>query len=163
VLVGAVTGTPRLTSPLSGTPCIGYHVSVRAADVNYPLVFDEARCGDFALADASGTAEIRGEGLELAITAATAQRYERPFPGWLRPMAPGWALVVDVREGVLQPGDTALVCGVATSERIADSYRDGAQVALALQATPTFPLVASTDPDLLRQGDRPIDPQELPR
>jgi hypothetical protein len=32
-----------------------------------------------------------------------------------------------------------------------------------MAATPTFPLVASTDEDLVRPGDRPIDPADLPR
>lgn len=164
VLVGIVTGEPQLTAPLSGAKCLGYHVSVRAADnLGYPLVFDDARCGDFSITDATGVAHVRGDGLELAITSAEIRRFERPFPGWLRPMVPGWVLMADVREGLLIPGATALVCGVATENRVADTYRDGERVALELQNTPTFPLVASTDPDLMRQGDRPIDPQELPR
>lgn len=164
VLVGTVSGEPLLRAPLSGAPCLGYHVSVRAADnLGYPLVFDDARCGDFALADATGEARVRGDGLELAITTGPMQRYERPFPGWLRPMVPGWVLLADVREGLLLPGANALVCGVASAALVADTYRDGERVALELQNTPTFPLVASTDPDLVRQGDRPIDPQELPR
>jgi hypothetical protein len=51
---------------------------------------------------------------------------------------------------------------VLTREKLASDYRDG-DSQLVFRASATFPLVASTDRDLLRQGDRPIAPAELRR
>ena len=57
-------------------------------------------------------------------------------------------------------GAQVLVCGVAVRELAPTDYRDGAH-ALVMRATSTFPLVASSDADLVKQTDRPIAPEEL--
>ena len=168
VIHGHVAGQAGLVAPLSGAPCIGYHVWIRASGVavDRTLLHDRAACGDFTVRDASGTVAVRGAGLELAITHAPVMIYALPFPGWLVALLPRTidSPMVEVAEGLLKPGDEVLVCGVAATERRTDdNYRDGTTVSTSLQATPTFPLVASTDDDLVMQGNRPIDPEELPR
>ncbi len=162
------TGAPRelrsLRAPLSNLPCLGFHFSIRTATLEQTLLYDHARCGDFTLADATGEVPVRGDGLELAITRFEGTRYDAPFPHWLVPLLPRYYIpAVEVREGYLMPGDEVLVCGVAAIERGIDNYRDGETVTVELRATTMFPLVASTDRDLVIQGDRPIDPAELPR
>jgi len=168
VVHGAVAGPASLVAPLSGTPCIGYHVWIRASGVGVDrsLLHDRAACADFTVTDTTGAIHVQGGGLELAITHAPAMIYMLPFPPWLVPLLPRRldSPMVEVAEGLLREGDEVLVCGVTAIERqVDDNYRDGTTVTASLQATPTFPLVASTDLDLLRQGDRPIDPAELPR
>ena len=168
VIHGRIAGAAGLVAPLSGRPCLGYHVWIRAAGlgVDRTLLHDRARCADFTLRDASGEIAVAGAGLELAITHAPATIYMLPFPAWLVPLLPPTLAspMVEVAEGLLMPDDEVLVCGVASRERRADdSYRDGETVTASLVATPTFPLVASTDLDLLAPGGRPIDPAELPR
>jgi len=165
VIHGRVSGEARLQAPLSWTPCIGFHVWIRAASLERELLYDLARCGDLTLTDTSSALAVRGAGLELAITQAESQSYEPPLPTWLREMIEPrhhWTGVT-VSEGLLRSGDEALVCGVASVERGVDNYRDGETVTVSLVATPTFPLVASTDADLIAPGVRPIDPAELPR
>jgi hypothetical protein len=164
VLHGRATGTPALRTPLSNQPCLGFHLSIRTLTFDATLLYDHAVCGDFVLADETGQVAVRGRGLDLAITKIEATRYDAPYPEWLLPLLPRYLpLGVEVREGRLMPGDEVLVCGVAALERDVDNYRDGEVILVELRATPTFPLVASTDPDLVMQGDRPIDPAELPR
>ena len=166
VIHGRVAGEPTLRAPLSGSPCLGFHVWIRGGGVDRTLLHDRASCTDFTLRDASGAIRVRAAGLELAITRAEATAYTLPFPPWLVALLPPTigSPVVEVCEGLLRPGDEVLVCGVTSIERgVDDNYRDGERVTTSLQATPTFPLVASTDVDLLAQGDRPIDPAELPR
>ena len=165
VIHGRVSGEASLVAPLTGTPCIGFHISIRAATITSDLLHDHARCGDFTLTDTSGALAVRGAGLELAITHVDSRSFEPPFPPWLRslvPFRPGFEPVT-VMERLLRSGDEALVCGVASVERSVDNYRDGETVTVSLVATPTFPLVASTDADLIAPGVRPIDPAELPR
>src|SRR5436305_1392243 len=53
VLHGRAEGTPALLSPNSWTPCIGFHLSIRTLTFESTLLYDQARCGDFTLADAS--------------------------------------------------------------------------------------------------------------
>ena len=168
VIHGRAAGEPTLRSPLSNTPCLGFHVWIRGAGVgaDRALLHDHARCTDLTLTDASGAVHVRSAGLELAITHAETTSYTLPFPSWLVALLPRTLAspMVEVCEGLLRPGDEVLVCGVASIERpVDDNYRDGETVTTSLHATPTFPLVASTDLDLLAQGDRPIDPAELPR
>ena len=165
VIHGRVSGEPTLVAPLTGTPCLGFHISIRAETITAELLHDHARCGDFTLTDLSGALAVRGAGLELAITREATHAFEPPFPPWLRQLIPPrtkW-IGVTVSEGLLRSGDEALVCGVASVERGVDNYRDGETVMVTLVATPTFPLVASTDDDLMAPGVRPIDPAELPR
>jgi len=167
VIHGRVVAQASLVGPLSGTPCVGYHVWIRASGVGVAraLLHDRAACADFTVRDASGAVAVHGAGLELAITYAPGTVYGFPFPAWLVALLPPTLAspMVEVAERLLRPDDEVLVCGVAAIERAVEGYRDGETITTSLQATPTFPLVASTDFDLLAQGDRPIDPAELPR
>lgn len=164
VIHGRVSGQPAERGPLSGTPCLGFHVSIRTLMLDGTLLHDHARCGDFVLRDDTGEVAVRGRGLDLAITKVEPTRFDAPYPPWLAQLLPRYHIpAVEVREGLLLPGELALVCGTAAVERDVDNYRDGATLLVELRATPTFPLVASTDYDLVTQGDRPIDPAELPR
>lgn len=152
-----------LVSPYAGRPCVGYHLDVRRAwmdNFTFHQVYEEARCGDFEIEDATGIIRVSGSGLELAITDGPFV-YADPCPPQLR----GRVHVVGpltIEEGVLVPGDKVLVCGVVMTELAATDYRDGKPV-YTLRATPSFPLVASSDRDLFLPGDRPIAPEELHR
>ena len=165
VVHGRADGERNLKSPYSGTPCIGFHVSIRAVNLANVLIHDHAQCGDFRIDDGTGTVAIRGGGLDLAITRVDVHAYIPPHPPWLRGLVRPelWSQALELFEGLVQPGSDVLVCGVVQRELGVDNYRDGETSQLAMQTTTTFPLVASTDPDLVVQGDRPIDPQELPR
>lgn len=164
----AIPGVPLLRAPVTGVECLGYHLDVRAihADDGFhsPQLREEARCVALDVVDATGTVRIDATGLELAITAGPIGRWEPPLPRQILALVPPqyhyWS--VSVEEGVLLPGATVLVCGVAMNELAATDYRDGAET-LVMRATATFPLVASTDADLFRAGHRPVAPEELRR
>jgi len=166
--VKAVAGVTPLRSPLSNTECLGFHIDVRVADLDeylrIPQLRDIAQIVEIDVQDATGTVRVSAEGLELAITDGPIARWNPPLPGSLLPFVPPHYQhrPVTVEEGLLHPGMTILVCGVAVRELGATDYRDGA-ARLVLRASATFPLVASTDPDLLVQGDRPIAAEELHR
>lgn len=166
--VRAIAGVTPLRSPFSNTECLGFHIDVRLADLDQflriPQVAEVARIVEIDVVDETGTVRVAAEGLELAITDGPIGRWNPPLPPALLHLVPPQYrhLPVTVEEGLLHPGMTVLVCGVAVRERGATDYRDGAST-LALRATATFPLVASTDPDLLVPGDRPIAAEELHR
>jgi len=171
VIVGkvvAIAGVAPLRSPLSNTECLGFHIDVRVADLDQylrlPQLNDLARIVEIDVQDETGTVRVSAEGLELAITDGPIGRWNPPFPLALLPLLPleHQRTPVTVEEGLLHPGMTILVCGVAVRERSATDYRDGASH-LVLRASATFPLVASTDQDLLVPGDRPIAAEELHR
>jgi len=171
VIVGkvvAIAGVVPLRSPITNTECLGFHVDVRAADLDQflriPQLRDMAQVVEIDVQDETGTIRVSADGLELAITDAPIGRWNPPLPRALQSLVlPQYQhMPVTVEEGLLHPGMTILVCGVAVRERSATDYRDGASN-LVLRATATFPLVASTDPDLLVPGDRPIAPEELHR
>lgn len=150
-----------LLSPYAGKPCIGYHLDVRNAwmeDFTFRQLYEEARCGDFEIEDDTGVIRVSGHSLDLAITDGPFLILEQVAPQLAsRIHAQG---SVTIEEGLLLPGARVLVCGVVTSELSATDYRDGKPV-YTLRATPSFPLVASTDADLFFPGDRPIAPEEL--
>lgn len=166
--VKAITGIATLRSPLTGTECLGFHVDVRRAYLDETLRFRQlyelARIVEIEIEDSTGSVRVSAEGLELAITNGSIAQWHPPLPASLFPLVPPPFRheSVSVEEGLLHPGATLLVCGVAVRELGATDYRDGAS-ALVLRATATFPLVASTDPDLLLPSDRPIAPEELHR
>ncbi len=171
VIVGtvkAITGVALLRSPLTGTECLGFHVDVRRAlldDVlRFPQIYETARIVAIEVEDGTGTVRVSADGLELAITNGPISQWEPPHPVSLLPLVPPPFRhhPVTVEEGLLQPGATILVCGVAVRELGATDYRDGASH-FVMRATATFPLVASTDPDLVHPGERPIAPEELHR
>jgi len=171
VIIGTVhevDGVERLTAPISGTSCLGYHLDVRRAvlarNVWFLQVHDRARCVKLEVRDATGSVLVEPERLELAITDGPIGRWDPPLPPPIAAVVPPAFRggPVTVEEGLLQPGATILVCGVVATEQLATDYRDGKQ-RFVLRASATFPLVASTDPDLLTQGDRPIAPEELHR
>lgn len=171
VIVGtvkAMAGVAPLHSPLTGTQCLGFHLDVRHAELDASLRFaqllDLAQIVEIEVTDATGTVRVSADSLELAITDGPIGRWHPPLPPALWKLVPRQFLhlPVTVEEGLLQPGMTVLVCGVAVRELGVTDYRDGAST-LVLRATATFPLVASTDPDLLVQGDRPIAAEELHR
>ena len=163
----AIPGRAPLHSPVTGRDCLGYHLDVRLVELDerwlFPAVYEDARCGDFDVVDATGTVRVLGAGLELAITDGIGERWTGvPMP--LRPFVrvDHSTKPVTLEEGLLVDGDTVLVCGIVAREPTATDYRDGAPL-LAIKAAPRFPLVASTDRDLLVPGDRPIAPEELAR
>jgi len=168
VVMGTVRplpGVPLLRAPFTGTECVGYHLDIRAARLEYgfhfPQLREEARCVSFELVDASGTLTVSAEGLELAVTDGPIGRWDPPLPPHVSALVPGYHyFAVTVEEGLLLPGSLVLVCGVAVRELAATDYRDGNQ-ALVMRATSTFPLVASSDADLFKETDRPIAPEEL--
>jgi hypothetical protein len=171
VIVGTVRALPGvalLRSPVSNTECLGFHVDVRSGELDTFLRFRQlqeiAQMVDIAVDDETGTVQVRAEGLELAITDGPIGRWHPPLPPPIAALVPTrfHGHPVTVEEGLLQPGAKILVCGVVMHERSATGYRDGGTV-LVLRATQTFPLVASTDPDLLVPGERPIEPGELHR
>jgi hypothetical protein len=165
VIEGTVraSSAPGLTSPHGGARCIGYHLDVRLAwmeNFKFRQIYEEARCGDFEIEDATGVIRVSGVGLELAITDGPFVFVQRvPPPLQSRVHHPG---PLTIEEGVLLPGANVLVCGVVTSELSVTDYRDGKPI-YTLRATPSFPLVASTDRDLFLPGSRPIAPEELHR
>lgn len=165
--VRAIPGVAPLSSPVTGTACLGYHVDVRHAELDPALrlrqIFEAARCVELELDDGTGTVRVSGDGLELAITTGPIGRWPA-LPDVLRPhVAPRWhGQPVTIEEGLLHEGAKLLVCGVAVRELGATDYRDGRST-IVLRASATFPLVASTDHDLLDPGDRPIAPEELRR
>jgi hypothetical protein len=168
VVMGTVRplpGVPLLRSPFTGTECIGYHLDIRAARLEYgfhlPQLREEARCVSFELVDDTGTLVVAADGLELAVTDGPIGRWDPPLPPHVSALVPGYHyFAVTVEEGLLMPGSMVLVCGVAVRELAATDYRDGKQ-ALVMRATSTFPLVASSDADLFKETDRPIAPEEL--
>ncbi len=167
--VHALEGVEWLVAPISATPCLGYHLDIRRAwlDVNSPVLrqlHDEARCVRFEVRDETGSVLVDPEGLELAITDGPIGRWDPPLPPEVHSRVPPLYATspVTVEEGLLLPGARILVCGVVARDAIASDYRDG-KTHLVLRASATFPLVASTDADLLTQGERPIAPEELHR
>ena len=169
VVVGRVkpiAGVPTLRSPVTGTECLGYHVDVREVALDnvygHRQVSDHARCVDVEVEDETGTLRVSAEKLELAITEGLVSLWDPPLPPHIQMLAVGYPGAVIVEEGLLLPGALLLVCGVAQRELGATDYRDGKSM-LVLRASPTFPLVASTDADLRTPGDRPIAPEELRR
>ncbi|CAN5735914.1 hypothetical protein BH11MYX3_BH11MYX3_48210 [soil metagenome] len=165
-LARSIPGVPLLRSPVMGIECIGYHLDIRATHLangfHFPQLREEARCTAFDVTDETGVIRVTPEGLELAITDGPIGRWDPPFPPPIAALVPPqfqyWSVTVE--EGVLLPNAPVLVCGVAMSELAATDYRDGVQL-LALRATSTFPLVASTDADLFKATQRPILPEEL--
>lgn len=169
VIVGtvkAITGISPLHSPLSGAQCLGFHVDVRGAELDHTLRFPQLRelaaMVEIEVEDETGTVRVSAESMDLAITDGPIGRWDPPFPSAIHALVPGYPRAVTVEEGLLHPGAKILVCGVAVRELGVTDYRDGASV-LVLRATQTFPLVASTDPDLLMPGTRPIAPEDLRR
>jgi hypothetical protein len=155
-------------APISKTACIGYHLDIRSAVLDESMrlrqLRDEAVCTGFEVRDETGAIRVDARGLELAITDSPASLRHPEHALEVRQRIPGWAdgLPLTIEEGLLQPGMRVLVCGVAARELAPTDYRDGVP-ALMLRASATFPLVASTDADLLTPGDRPIAPEELHR
>jgi hypothetical protein len=171
VIVGtvhAIPGIAPIVSPITSTSCLGYHVDIRSAVFDEFMrlrqLKDEAACTAFEVRDDTGAIRVDPKSLELAITDAPAMLRYPAHPSVVLARIPGWAyhLPITIEEGLLQPGMRVLVCGVAARELAPTDYRDGVP-ALLLRASTTFPLVASTDPDLLNPGERPIAPEELYR
>lgn len=161
--VRAIGSVPPLTAPFTGKPCVGYHLDLRTGWIDHDALFDqlydEARCIDFELEDATGVIRVVGAGLELAVTDGDFTFHHYPPPQIAQRVAYHIGAMT-VEEGIVVPGDKILVCGVVTSELSATDYRDGTPV-YTLRATPSFPLVASTDRDLFTPGERPLAPEEL--
>jgi hypothetical protein len=162
----AIPGVPLLRSPATGVECLGYHLDIRATYLDHgfhlPQLREEARCVALDVVDATGAVRVTSEGLELAITDGPIGRWDPPLPPAILALVPPqyhlWSVTVE--EGLLLPSTPILVCGVAVEELAATDYRDGAPM-LVMRATATFPLVASTDADLFRAGERPVRPEEL--
>ena len=170
VVVGTVRAVSRvapLRAPYSEQACLGYHLEVRLAafDPHFgmPQIYESAAIVEIEVEDETGVLRVTAEGLELAITHGLGV-YHPAVPQQLigKVAYHHRAQAVTVEEGVLQAGMKILVCGIATREQLATDYRDGASM-LVLRASATFPLVASTDSDLMTPGDRPIAPAELRR
>ena len=171
VVIGTVReidGVARISSPVSTTLCIGYHLDIRHALLDDKLRFvqlhDESRCVAFEVVDDTGMVRVDPDGLQLAITDSATVRRNPPHPPVLGMRLPPRfrGSPITIEEGLLMPGTRVLVCGVAARDPQATDYRDGKTV-LVLRASATFPLVASSDADLFRQSDRPIAPEELHR
>lgn len=169
VIVGtvhAIPGIQMLVSPISRASCIGYHVDIRSAVLDDAMrlrqLKDEAQCTAFEVRDETGAIRVDPAGLELAITDTPGQLLHPPYAPHIlqRLHASAVHLPITIEEGLLQPGMKVLVCGVAARELAPTDYRDGVP-ALLLRASATFPLVASTDADLMTPGDRLIAPEEL--
>jgi hypothetical protein len=155
--------TEPLLAPLSRRPCIGYHVRIQTFDGR--VIVDQARCAPFALADDTGAVGVRGEGLELAVTDAPVFVAYPPLPPQLAPWVPPAIrhLPLHITEGLLLPGLEVAVCGVLQTAIVAGTmYRDR-EIRYELTSSPTFPLVASPDADLVEPPPRPIRPEELRR
>ncbi len=171
VMVGtvlAIDGIQPLAAPISGRPCLGYHLDIRLGILDERMRFrqlhEEARCTSFRVVDDTGASiTVDADGLELAITDTPATLWPPPHPPALTQRI-GYLvrLPITVEEGLLHPGMRVLVCGVVSRELAASDYRDGAPQ-LILRASATFPLVASTDADLFAEANRPIAPEELHR
>ncbi len=165
--VRAIAGVAPLRAPYSGQLCLGYHLEVWLASLDprlhLPRVHESAAIVDIEVEDATGVLRVKREGLELAITDGFGT-YHHELPPQLHGLVavPPRSFAVTVEEGLLQPGMKILVCGIASCEQLATDYRDGTSM-LVLRASATFPLVASTDRDLMTPGDRPIAPEELRR
>lgn len=159
----AIAIADPLIAPLTGRRCIGYHL--RILDVDGAVVVDRARCAAFVVADDTGEIAVRGEGLEFAAVDVPMATNIPPLPVQLQRLVPT-ALhdqLVHYTEGVLLPGAPVGVCGVLHTPVIAgDLYRE-AKVRRELVASPTFPLVASSDPDLAVPSPRPVRPEDLRR
>ena len=158
----AVAIDDPLVAPLSGQSCIGYHLVIRSHPLG-EIAVDHARCGAFAVADATGEARVSPDGLELVVSHAPSHLVWPPLPAdllaWVPPRWRGGAIVVS--EGVLIEGQQVAVCGVMQAAIAAgELYREG-HTRRELTASPTFPLVASPDEDLEAQSHRPIRPEEL--
>jgi hypothetical protein len=167
--VHAIPGVAPLRSPARDVACLGYHLDVRDAQfddrLRFRQLYDEARCVALEVRDETGAIRIDPAGLELAITDGPVTLYRPPYPRPLLDRVPRAAYLpaVTVEEGLLHDGAKILVCGlVARDVSVADDYRRGTETRV-LRASPTFPLVASTDPDLFVAGARPIAPEELRR
>ena len=163
VIIGTVIGEATMVSPISGVSCIGYHLRIHDASIERRQLHDEARCGAFTVRDDTGTIAVDVTGLELAMTSTQPSFIYPPPPQAVAVRVPAYYhLPLVVEESVLLAGMRVLVCGVVTREVAATDYRDG-RTNLRLQASATFPLVASTDADLFVVADRPIAPEELHR
>jgi hypothetical protein len=171
VIIGTVKAIPGVTplrSPVHRIECLGFHLDVRLAELDESFrlaqIYDLARIVEIEVDDGTGTVRVSADGLELAITDAPLEQWQAPLPKVLLDIVPPrfQHRPLTVEEGVLRAGARILVCGVAVRELGVTNYRDGAST-LVLRATSTFPLVASTDEDLFRPGDRPIAPEELRR
>ena len=159
VIVGRVrAGADVLTSPVSQTACIGYHAVV-------PGFAEVARLLPVDVVDGTGVVHIDPTGLELAILRRLKYVVTARQVPMLRELAPNLPIdwPVTVEEATIVADAAIFVCGVPTYEAIpTDEYRENAS-RWVLRSTPTFPLVASTDPDLAVAGKRPIEPEELRR
>lgn len=169
VIVGTVypiAGIAPLRSPATDTACLGYHLEVRDsrldANLRFRQLYDEARCVAIEVRDDTGTVRVNPTGLELAITHFPAELHHPPHPPWLAArVSPFHRFVaVTIEEGLVQPGSRILVCGLVARELDATDYRDG-KPALVFRASATFPLVASSNPNLFTPTTRPIAPEEL--
>jgi len=158
----AVAADDPLVAPLSGQPCIGYHVLIRD-HLSGDVLVDHARCQRFFVVDDTGEVLVRSAGLELAAIEAPPVLYSvtlAPFIArWLPPTWRGDAVIVT--EGKLVPGASVAACGVMQATVVAgELYREG-RTHCVLVASPTFPLVASPDRDLEVPSPRPMRPEEL--
>jgi hypothetical protein len=158
----AVAVDDPLVAPLSGRPCIGYHVLIRD-HLSGDILVDHARCQRFFVVDDTGEVLVRSAGLELAaIEAPRVLLSVTRTPYIARWLPPAWRgdLVV-VTEGMLVPSATVAACGVMqTTLAAGELYREG-RTHRVLVASPTFPLVASPDRDLEVPSPRPMRPEEL--
>jgi hypothetical protein len=159
----AIAIADPLIAPLTGRPCIGYHLQILSFDGE--VLVDRAGCTAFAVADDTGEIAVRAEGLEFAAIEAPMVTALWPPPLHIRNLIPA-AQHGHVRyytEGVLLPGASVGVCGVLYTPVIAgDLYRE-AKVRRELIASPMFPLVASSDSDLAVPSPRPVRPEDLRR
>jgi hypothetical protein len=157
----AVATDEPLIAPVSGVPCIGYHLLVRDAAFD-TIILDHARCHAFSIRDGTGTLRVDGDGLELAAIQAP-QHDGPPLPPPIAALLPGHWRGVLVRwcEGVLLDGMSVAACGVVHLAPAAGELYREARHRVELVASSTFPLVASPDPDLAVPVDRTYHPEEL--
>lgn len=151
-----------LISPLRGRPCIGYHVLIRDHLLGTALV-DHARCSSFAISDGTGRVDVPGDGIELAAVDVTFRVYSPPLPPALqRWLPPAWqAQTIAVSEGLLLDGMEVAACGVMRGAIGAGEHYREVQVHRELTGSPSFPLVASPDRDLVEPSHAPVSPEEL--
>jgi hypothetical protein len=168
-IIHEVPGVARVRSPISHTECLGFHLDIRRVDFDPPVwtfvqLYEHALMVDVDIRDDSGAIRVDARGLELAITDAPIARWSPPLPPALLALVPPQFhhAPITVEEGLLHAGARILVCGVVERSLAPTDYRDGAS-AFVLRASSTFPLVASSDADLLTPGARPIAPEELHR
>jgi hypothetical protein len=155
----AVTVDAPLIAPVSGVPCIGYHLLVHVCDA---IAVDDARCGSFAIDDGTGTLRVDRDDLEFVALDAPV-RYGPELPPAIAARIPRAWLGLPVRwtEGVLRPGMSVAACGlVSFATGAGEMYRE-ARRNIELIASPSFPLVASPDADLAVPSHRPYQPEEL--